>query len=309
MARAIAWRAQLVPSPDVFSRLKPYYELTRPRVLALVLLTAPPVYFADSAPAPRAWHTLVVLAAIWLLGGACSAFNAYLERDSDKLMARTRDRPLPSGRLAPRAALCFAFATAAVSLALLFVFGSALAAALGLATLVHYVVIYTWLLKRRSSWNIVIGGAAGAAAPLIADAALDGNLRPLSLFLFGIICLWTPAHFWSIALYRKAEYAAAKIPMLPAVVGDQATRWRMLAYNVVLLVVSLGPVVSGDLGMTYAILASLSGVAFIAWTIRAVVRADEAGDRSLFVWSLFYLLIVCVAAPLDFVVRQFVGGS
>ncbi len=279
--------------------LRDLYQLTRPRVLLLVIVTVPPVFFIGHPVLIGPLRALGIVTGVWLLGAACSAFNAWIERVSDGFMTRTKDRPLPSGRLAPAVALWFGALATAAGLALLWAFGSPLAVALGLVTLAWYVGLYTAVLKRRTPQNIVIGGAAGAMGPLIADAAVGGTLRPISLVLFMVIVLWTPAHFWAIALRRKAEYAAAGIPMMPSVVGDQPTRWRMLAWNALLVPASLLPVLGGDLGELYAAVAVIAGGAFLWLTVSALSQRSRQGDGAVFGGSIVYLLALLVAAVLD----------
>jgi len=208
--------------------------MTRPRILLLVAFTALPVALLPGVPRDPLTLT-ALLAALLGIGAACSAFNAFIERDSDALMTRTAARPLAAGTLAPAAVLWLGAACTALSLSLLALLGGLLAVGTGLATLVVYVVVYTWWLKPRSPQNIVIGGAAGAAAPLIADAALTGSISPLAWMLFAIVFLWTPPHFWAIAIHRRDEYAAASIPMLPVVAGSRHARRCGLAWAALLV--------------------------------------------------------------------------
>jgi protoheme IX farnesyltransferase len=269
--------------------LRDYAALTRPRVLALVLLTAPPalVLPRDHWPAPAL--CIGVMLGTALIGAGCGALNAWLEREVDAHMLRTCDRPLPAGRLEPHRALLFGLAISLGGLLCLHAVGGWLPTLIGGATLFHYVVVYTVWLKPRSPQNIVIGGAAGAAAPLIADAAVDGRLGVFGVVLFAIVFLWTPPHFWAIALYRKREYAAAGIPMMPSVVGDGATRWRMLLYALVLIPTSLFPWLLGALSGAYAAMALILGTCFVVSIVRAIRARCNREDRRVFVVSLVYL--------------------
>jgi protoheme IX farnesyltransferase len=227
-----------------------------------------------------------------LIGAGCGALNASWERDRDRKMARTQDRPLPAGRLARRDAVIFGLAISVLGVAVLFTTGGWLPAAIGVLTLVHYVLIYTIWLKPRTPQNIVIGGAAGAATPLIADAAVDGRLGIWGFVLFLIIFVWTPPHFWAIALYRKQEYAAAGFPMLPNVIGDRATRVRMLAYAIGLVPITLIPWFGGELSGVFALTAAIAGGGFIA-SIALSMRVQSAQqDRRVFRNSILYLFAI-----------------
>lgn len=286
-------------APRWIETARALYELTRPRVLLLVVITVPSVFFVGRPETRGPLQVVAIAAGVWLLGAACSAFNAWIERVSDGFMERTKSRPLPSGRLAPPAALWFGGVTALLSLVLLYVQGTWLSAVVGAVTLGWYVLLYTAVLKRRTPQNIVIGGAAGAAGPLIADAAVTGTLRPVSIVLFLVIFLWTPAHFWAIALLRKAEYAAAGIPMMPSCKGDQPTRWRMLGWNLVLVPVSLVPVFRGELGWIYGAVAAVAGALFVSLTIAAIRKRSRRADGAVFGGSLVYLLAIFVAVAID----------
>jgi protoheme IX farnesyltransferase len=279
-------------SPDrtrAVARLRDYAALTRPRVLALVLFTAPPALALgrDHWPAPAL--CLGVMLGTALIGAGCGALNAWLERDVDARMLRTCDRPLPSGRLEPHEALLFGLAISLCGLVCLHSVGGWLPTLIGGATLFHYVVVYTVWLKPRSPQNIVVGGAAGAAAPLIADAAVDGRLGVFGVALFAIVFLWTPPHFWAIALYRKREYAAAGIPMMPSVVGDGATRRRMLVYALALIPAGLIPWLLGALSGAYAATSVILGTCFAASIVRAIRARSAREDRRVFLVSLVYL--------------------
>jgi protoheme IX farnesyltransferase len=271
------------------ARLRDYVALTRPKVLLLVLFTAPAAMLLGYGSLPGAGVVIGVLAGTGLVGGGCGALNAWYERESDARMARTCDRPLPAGRLSPRRALVFGAALSLAGLAILQAAGGTLAAALGAATLVHYMLVYTVWLKPRTAQAVVIGGASGAAAPLIADAAVDGAIGLWSLVLFAIVFLWQPPHFWAIALYRREEYEAAGFPMLPSVIGEAATRRRQLVWALALIPVSLLPWWGGVSGTAYAAVALVGGLAFAADIVRAQRRANHDADRRVFRTSLIYL--------------------
>jgi len=266
-----------------------YLALTRPRITLMVALTACPAMVLGHAGWPGAMTLVGILLGIALVGSGCSAINAWYERDLDALMPRTQDRPLPAGRVAPGEALGFGLLLSAAGILILHVAGGTLAALIGALTPAYYIAVYTMWLKPRSAHNTVAGAVVGAAAPLIADAAVDGRIGPWGWVLFGIVFLWQPPHVWAIALYRKSEYAAAGIPMMPAVVGERGTRWRMLAWALALVPVTLVPWLGGVLGPAYAA-AALAGAALFLGSIVLAIRAgDPRADRRVFIASLFYL--------------------
>jgi protoheme IX farnesyltransferase len=265
----------------------------------LVLLTAPAAMAIGREGWPEPGVLIGVILGTALIGGGCGALNAWIERERDAKMKRTMDRPLPTGRLKPRQALIFGLLTSGLGLGLLLAVGGGLSATIGALTLLHYIFVYTLWLKPRSPQNIVIGGAAGATAPLIADAAVSGTIGVWSLVLFAIIFLWTPPHFWAIALYRKDEYAAAGFPMMPIVVGNAATRKKMLAYAFVLWPVTLIPWMGGALGPIYGLTALLTGGYFVASIARArrIARIEE--DRRVFAISIVYLALLFAVMMLE----------
>ena len=278
--------------------LRGFVDLTKPRILLLVIFTALPVMLMAEAW-PSAPFAMATLAGIALAAGAANALNCYIERDLDALMERTRERPLPAARLAPGTALGFGLALAAVSTALLWAVAGAMAAALGVASILFYVFVYTVWLKPRSPWNAVVGGAAGAAAPLIADAAVHGQVGAAGWLLFAIIFLWQPPHVWAIALFRKQDYARAGIPMLPNVIGDEPTRWRMLWYTLALVPVTLAPAALGLLGWPYLAAAIALDAWFVWHAIRVLRERTDAAARRMFGVSLVYLFALFLAMLVD----------
>lgn len=287
----------------VGAHLRMWWQMTRPRVLLLVLFTGLPVLGMHGWPA---WdQAAAVLFGTALAGAASSTLNAYVERESDAHMARTRLRPLPAASVAPSHALWLGIGLSVVSTLVLWAVGGVLAAAVGLSTILFYVLGYTVWLKPRTPQNIVIGGAAGATAPLIAEAALTGHLTWASGVLFLIIFLWTPPHFWAIAIFRKKEYGAAGFPMMPNVVGDPATRRQSVVYTVLLLIVSLAPLPMGLLGPIYGVVALGSGAWFL-YAVLGSVRADDARvDYRVFKISVAYLFLLFGAMLVDCAVRPF----
>jgi len=269
-----------------------FLALTRPRITLMVALTACPAMIMGRSGWPPPSTLFGVLFGIALLGSGCSAINAWYERDLDALMPRTRERPLPAGRVTPAEALGFGLLVSAAGVMVLRVAGGPMAALIGALTLAWYIAIYTAWLKPRSAHSTVAGAVAGAAAPLIGDAAVDGRVGPWGWVLFAIIFLWQPPHVWAIALFRKGEYAAAGIPMMPAAVGDRGTRRRMLGWSLALLAVTLFPWIGGVLGPAYAVTALGAGALFVGSILLAMIEEDQRADRRVFIASLLYLAIV-----------------
>ena len=276
-----------------------FLDITRPRVIALVLFTGVPALALGKEGWPSLSLALAVLFGTSLAGGACSALNAYVERDSDAKMARTRRRPIPASTLVPNVVLAYGLALTVLSTAFLWMVGGMVAAGVGLATILFYVGVYTLWLKPRTPQNIVIGGAAGGTAPLIASAAMDGHISLGAWILFGIVFLWTPPHFWAIAIFRKREYANAGLPMMPSVVGDQPTRWRSLLYTVALVAFTVVPVWLGYLGIVYAAAAVGLGLYFTGHIIRSLVAQDPRVDYRVFKHSIIYLTLLFLAMLVD----------
>jgi protoheme IX farnesyltransferase len=279
--------------------LHAYVELTKPRILLLVIFTGLPVMAMANDGWPGFPFAAVTLLGIALAAGAANALNCYLERDRDALMERTSGRPLPAQRISPRAALIFALALGVASIALLYSVAGSVAAALGVASILFYVFVYTIWIKPRSPLNAVIGGAAGAAAPLIADAAVNGHVGAAGWLLFAIVFFWQPPHVWAIALFRKDDYERAGIPMMPSVVGDQPTRWRMLFYSLALVPVTLAPVLLGLLGWVYLAAAIPLDAWFVWLAVRVLRERSEEAARSMFHVSLVFLFALFFSMLLD----------
>ena len=269
-----------------------YVALLKPRVMSLVVFTA----FAGLIAAPGALHPVLALTAILCVAvaaGAAGAINMWYDRDIDAVMKRTRGRPIPRGRMAPENALAFGvLLTAAATITMGLAVNWVAAAILLLANL-FYVFIYTVWLKRRTPHNIVIGGAAGAFPPMIGWAAVTGDVGLGALVLFAIIFMWTPPHFWSLALYRNDDYRAAGIPMLPAVAGARHTKFQMLVYTVLMLPLGVAPYWIGIAGIGYAAGATVLGMLFLICAVQVFREDGEAtGDRAarrMFGYSIFYL--------------------
>jgi protoheme IX farnesyltransferase len=240
----------------------------------------------------------------FLAAGGANALNQYLDRDIDHVMPRTRKRPLPGGRMAPWQVLAFGVACGAASFALLWYTANLLAALMGLCGLLFYVFIYTRMLKRHSTQNIVIGGAAGAFPPLVGWAAVSGDLSLLPILLFLVIFYWTPPHFWALALMRQREYRAAGVPMLPVVVGDNETWRQIMLYSVLMALISLAPVALQLLGPVYLVCALILNGVFLwqAWEI--LRRNQNQTQRNQRIWrlykfSLLYLALLFFAMGID----------
>ncbi len=279
--------------------LQPYLELMKPRVLLLVLFTGLPVFAMSSGGWPPPLVAASILLGITLAGGAANTLNCYLERDRDALMERTRKRPLPSARIGPRAALAFGLGLSVVATALLYAVGGGVAASLGAATILFYVFVYTLLAKPRTIWSAIIGGFAGAASPLIADAAVHGHPGAAGWLLFGIVFFWQPPHVWAITLYRRSDYDRAGIPVPPSRVGEDRTRRRMFWSALPLWPTTLALQPLGLVGGLYTASALLLDLWFAAelWRIRR--RPEPSAARRVFAVSLAYLGLLFAAMFLD----------
>ncbi len=276
-----------------------YLELTKPRVVALMLITAlVGMFLASDGWVP--WPALLLgNLGIALCAGAAAAVNHVLDRRIDALMARTRQRPLVAGRVSPAAALLFALALALAGQALLLAFTNALTAWLTLASLLGYALVYTGFLKRATPQNIVIGGLAGAAPPMLGWTAVTGRLDAEALLLVLIVFAWTPPHFWALAIHRKADYARAEIPMLPVTHGEQYTRLHILLYTLILFAVSLLPFVIRMSGPLYLVGALLLGARFLDWAWALYRDSRPQAALRTFKYSIAYLFALFILLLVD----------
>jgi protoheme IX farnesyltransferase len=279
------------------SAVADYLALTKPKVQSLLLFTTVTTMYVAGDPGPA-------LVAITCAGGALSAggagaINHWYDRDIDAKMARTANRPVPSGRISPRAALVFGTTLGAASFAVLAIFVNLLAATLALGGLLGYVLVYTIWLKRATPQNIVIGGAAGAVPPLVAWAAVTGSLEGAALYLFAIVFYWTPPHFWALSLLMKEEYRKAGVPMLPVVRGEGETRLQILLYTILLLAVSVLPFAGQLFDAIYLASALALGAAFVALALVLRWRADRRSALRLYLFSLAYLALLFAAMVVD----------
>jgi len=278
--------------------------LTKPRVAVLLLLTALVAMVLAAEGAPSIQRVALTLLGGYLCAGGAGAINCYLDRDLDAQMARTRDRAIPSGRVEPGHALALGILLSVLSGPILWFGAHPLAAVVALLALAHYVLVYTVWLKRRSSWNVVVGGLAGAAPPLVGWAAVTGTVSTTAVLLAAIVFCWTPAHFWALALLRREEYARAGVPMLPVVRGEGATRRQILAYATLTVVLSALPVVTGVLGVLYAAAAAVLGGVFLALALGMVRGGEAPAIRRFYFFSLFYLATLHLAIVVDYGLLQ-----
>jgi heme o synthase len=274
-----------------------YVELTKPKVQSLLLLST--VTTMEVAGSPSVSKIALTCAGGYLSAGGAGAVNHYYDRDIDARMSRTALRPIPAGRIAPRAALIYGFALAVLSFALLSLTVNVLAASLALGGFVGYVGVYTVWLKRRTPQNIVIGGAAGAMPPLVAWAAVRGSLSWTAVYLFAIVFYWTPPHFWSLSLLMKDEYAKVGIPMMPVVRGEQETRRQILLYTLLLYAISQLPFCAGEFGGIYLVSSMVLGCMFIGGALWLYRRADRRAALRLYLFSLAYLALLFGAMVAD----------
>jgi heme o synthase len=282
-------------------RLRQFLELTKPRVVSLIVFCAVIGMFL-AVPA-GSWIALDLLlaatAGIALVAGAAAAVNCLVEQKIDAVMARTRARPLPRGELSSLSTLVFAGVVGGVGLWLLYRFVNPLTMWLTLGTFVGYAVLYTVVLKPLTPQNIVIGGASGAMPPVLGWAAVTGQVTPEALLLFLIIFAWTPPHFWSLALYRAEEYARAGLPMLPVTHGRRFTQLHVLLYTLILVAASIMPFVYGMSGWLYLAAALALGAVFIGYAVRIYVHYSDALARRTFRYSIVYLAALFAALLVD----------
>jgi protoheme IX farnesyltransferase len=274
-----------------------YLELTKPKVQTLLLLTT--ITTMEVAGSPSAARIALTCLGGYLSAGGAGAINHAYDRDIDAQMGRTASRPIPSGRVSPRAAVTFGLVLAGASFALMASTLNLLAASLALGGFVGYVGVYTLWLKRRTPQNIVIGGAAGAVPPLVGWAATRGSLSWTAVYLFAIVFYWTPPHFWALSLLMKDEYAKVGIPMMPVVRGERETRRQILLYALLLYAISQLPFCAGEFGGIYLACSMALGMAFIGGAIRLYRRADRRAALALYLFSLAYLALLFAGMVAD----------
>jgi protoheme IX farnesyltransferase len=281
------------------SVIRDYVALTKPRIISLLLLTTVAAMFVADPSGPALATVLLTMLGGYLAAGGAGAINHYLDRERDARMARTRGRPLVAGRIQPLHGLVFGIALGALAVLELALAVNALAAALSLAGLLGYVLVYTLWLKPLTPQNIVIGGAAGAVPPLVGWAAATGGLSAQALWLFAIVFFWTPPHFWALALLVKDDYARTGVPMLPVVRGEAATRRNILGYALALAVLSVLPALSGLFGGLYLGAALALGGGFAGLAAALLLRPSRRAALRVYLASLAYLALLFTAMAAD----------
>ncbi len=280
-----------------------YVGLTKPRIVVLLLITTVPAMLLAAEGVPSPWLILATLAGGTLAAGSANAVNMYLDRDIDAVMRRTRRRPLPAHEIAPERALRFGFVLGAIAFYLLAVTVNVLAAVLALSAIAFYVFVYTMWLKRTTAQNIVIGGAAGAVPALVGWAAVRGTLAWPAVVLFGIVFVWTPPHFWALAIRYSGDYAAAGVPMLPVVRGEAETGRQIFLYSLVLFAATLVLVPVGAMGPVYTVAAVVLGGLFVYRALLLWRSADAVAAQRLFTYSIAYLAALFAAVAVDALIR------
>jgi protoheme IX farnesyltransferase len=299
-----AARVTAVGTHPVLDKAKAYVALTKPRIIELLLVTTVPTMVLAARGLPSGWLILWTLVGGTLAAGGANAINMYVDRDIDAIMHRTSKRPLVTGAVTPAAALRFAVALEVAAFIELALVVNLLSAVLAVTATLFYVFVYTLWLKRTSTQNIVIGGAAGAMPVLVGWAAVRGSVSLAPIVLFAVIFVWTPPHFWALAIRYRADYAAAEVPMLPAVTSLESTARQIVAYTVVLWAVSLLFGAVAGVGVIYWVAAVALGGVFLADALRLYRNPTEARAMRLFGWSITYLTLLFAAIAIDQLVRH-----
>ncbi len=298
-----AQAADAAPARGLRAIAADYLALTKPRIVGLLLITTIPAMIVAEEGWPSVWLVLLTLIGGTLSAAGANAINCYVDRDIDGLMNRTKNRPLPDGRIEPRWALTFGIGLGIAGFAVLAATVNMASALLATSALGFYVIIYTVWLKRTTTQNIVIGGAAGAMPPMIGWAAVTGSVEWPAVALFLIVFLWTPAHFWAIALRYQSDYERASVPMLPVVSGARETGRQILLYSVALVGASLLFWLVADAGPLYLAAASLLGAGFLLYAYRLWREPGQRTSKALFLYSLPYLALLFIAVGVDQFVR------
>jgi len=292
-----------VQSRQALPRIQQFFALTKPRVVSLIVFTAVIGMFLATPGMVPLQPLIFGTIGIALVAGAAAAINCLVEQKIDKVMARTRSRPLPMGQLASGETLAFSSVVGGIGLWTLYAMVNPLTMWLTLATFVGYAIVYTVVLKPLTPQNIVIGGASGAMPPVLGWAAVTGDIGSDALLLFLIIFAWTPPHFWALALYRKNEYAKAGVPMLPVTHGDRFTRLHVLLYTLILFAVSLLPFSTRMSGVIYLVSAVVLGLIFLWYATVIYLRYSDEVARSTFRYSILYLSLLFAALLIDHYVQ------
>jgi protoheme IX farnesyltransferase len=292
------------PQPTWRAQIGDYVALTKPRIIELLLVTTVPTMVVAERGLPSVWLMLATVIGGALAAGGANAINMYVDRDIDKLMKRTQNRPLASGRLEPRRALIFAVTLEVLAFAFLWTTVNLLSAVLAVSACLFYVFVYTLWLKRTSKRNIVIGGAAGAAPVLIGWSAVTNSLDWAPVVLFAVIFYWTPPHFWALAIRYRDDYAAADVPMLPVVASLRTTAVRILLYTLLLWALTLLFAPVADMGGVYVAAALVLGGVFTWYAVRLVRDRDPKVAMRVFTWSISYITLLFGAMAVDQLLRS-----
>jgi heme o synthase len=286
-------------SPPTRSKLAAYVALTKPRIIELLLVTTVPTMVVAAGGMPSLWLMVATVLGGTAAAGGANAINMVVDRDIDRLMERTKSRPLVTGELTPRAALIFAIGLEIVAFLWLWATVNLLSAALAVSATLFYVFVYTLWLKRRSEHNIVIGGAAGAVPVLVGWTAVTGELAWAPIVLFAVIFYWTPPHFWALAIRYRDDYAAAEVPMLPSVRDAKVVATRILVYTLLLvgLTVLFAPV--ADMGGIYLVAALVLGAVYTAYAVKLRYDASPKAAMRLFAYSITYITLLFGAMAID----------
>jgi protoheme IX farnesyltransferase len=303
MTTSLSGSVAVVGMGRIRSRIGSYVALTKPRIIELLLVTTLPTMFVARRGVPSVGLMVATLAGGALAAGGANAINMVVDRDIDKLMNRTRKRPLVTGAMTPRAALVFALVLEAAAFAELWTWVNPLSALLAVSATAFYVFVYTLWLKRVSSQNIVIGGAAGAVPVLVGWAAVTNSLGWAPVVLFAVIFIWTPPHFWALAIRYREDYESAGVPMLPVVATLQRTARAILIYTVLLVAVTLLFAAVGHMGLLYVVSAAVLGAVFLFYALRLRRRATPRAAMRLFQYSITYLTLLFAAMAGDVLVR------
>ena len=275
-----------------------YFELMKPKVMSLVIFTT----VVGMYLAPNHLHpvlALVSIIAIALGAGSAGAINQWIDQDVDSVMSRTKERPIPSGRVDPAEAITFSLVTGLISIILLGLASNWLAASLLFFTIFFYSIIYSILLKRKTPQNIVIGGAAGSLPPVIGWVSMTGDISLFPVLMFMIIFFWTPPHFWALALVKSEDYKRARIPMMPNVVGKLSTKKQIIFYSILVLLFSISPYFLGFAGLVYISSTLIMSIIFVILSIGLIVLPNKKLEIPLFVYSIFYLFGVFIFLVFD----------
>ena len=280
-----------------------YVALTKPRIIELLLVTTVPTMVVADRGIPSVWLMVATVVGGTLAAGGANAINMYVDRDIDRLMERTKNRPLVTGEIVPSRALVFAIALEVLAFMWLWGFVNLLSAVLAVSATAFYVFVYTMWLKRTSTRNIIIGGAAGAVPVLVGWSAVTNSLSWAPLVLFGVIFYWTPPHFWALAIRYRDDYRAANVPMLPAVASTRTTAVRMIGYTVVLWGLSVLFSVVGEMGLVYLLSSVVLGAVFLYLAVEVLRTKETASAMRLFSYSITYITLLFAAMAVDQVVR------